>query len=118
MEPTFDGLDTLPGPVDKATIWKNYGGATGGQSPPTSATSAPAACSRWPARSTATPRARPRQGAFPRYYNGSWLINNRGADNGFWKEVKMRQDNNQMLRVNDWLPYNGGVNPTAPTPAS
>ena len=51
------------------------------------------------------------QGAFPRYYNGSWLINNRGSDNGFWKEVKMRQDNNQMLRVSDWLPYNGGVNP-------
>ena len=56
---------------------------------------------------TATP------GAFPRYYNGSWLINNRGSDNGFWKEVKMRQDNNQMLRVSDWLPYNGGVNPNA-----
>ena len=24
----------------------------------------------------------------------------------------MRKDNNQMLRVSDWLPYNGGVNPT------
>ena len=30
------------------------------------------------------------QGAFPRYYDGSWLINNRGAENGFWKEVRMR----------------------------
>ena len=45
-------------------------------------------------------------GAFPRYYDGAWLINNRGAADGFWKEVRLRQDNNEMLRVNDWLPYN------------
>ena len=49
--------------------------------------------------------------AFPRYYDGSWFINNRGADNGFWKEVKLRKDNNEMLRVQDWLPYNGGSQP-------
>ena len=46
------------------------------------------------------------QGAFPRYYDGSWLIGNRGGDNGFWKEVRMRSDNNEMLRVQGWLPYN------------
>ena len=45
-------------------------------------------------------------GAFPAYYDGSWLINNRGANDGWWKEVRMRTDNNKMLRVNDWLPYN------------
>ncbi len=45
-------------------------------------------------------------GAFPAYYDGSWLINNRGANDGWWKEVRMRADNNKMLRVNDWLPYN------------
>ena len=33
VEPTFDGLDTLPGPVEKATIWKKYHGAADGQSP-------------------------------------------------------------------------------------
>ena len=45
-------------------------------------------------------------GGFPAYYDGSWLINNRGANDGWWKEVKIRNDNNQMLRVQDWLPYN------------
>ena len=45
-------------------------------------------------------------GAFPAYYDGAWLINNRGSNDGFWKEVRMRQDNNEMLRVHDWLPYN------------
>ena len=38
-------------------------------------------------------------GGFPAYYDGSWLINNRGANDGFWKEVRLRSDNNQMLRV-------------------
>ena len=32
VEPTFDGLDTLPGPIEKATIWKKYAGAADGQS--------------------------------------------------------------------------------------
>ena len=45
-------------------------------------------------------------GGFPAYYDGSWLINNRGANDGWWKEVKIRSDNKQMLRVQDWLPYN------------
>ena len=30
-------------------------------------------------------------GGFPAYYDGSWLINNRGSNDGFWKEVRMRQ---------------------------
>ena len=45
-------------------------------------------------------------GGFPAYYDGSWLINNRGANDGWWKEVKIRNDNQQMLGVKDWLPYN------------
>ena len=45
-------------------------------------------------------------GAFPRYYDGAWFINNRGSNDGFWKEVRLRQDDNKMLRTNDWLPYN------------
>ena len=40
-----------------------------------------------------------RLGGFPAYYDGSWLINNRGANDGWWKEVRLRQDNNKMLRV-------------------
>ena len=43
-------------------------------------------------------------GAFPAYYDGSWLIANRGSDDGFWKEVRLREDNDKMLRVNDWAP--------------
>ena len=84
---------------------------TSGQRPLTSATSAPATTSRSPARSTATTGTVGR-GAFPAYYDGSWFINNRGTENGFWKEVKLRKDNNEMLRVQDWLPWNGGVNPS------
>ena len=107
VEPTFDGLDELPGPVEKATIWKNYpntqpstfGNLNAGGMQPVAGP-----IYRYDSRTAG-------QGAFPAYYDGSWLINNRGADNGFWKEVRMRTDNNQMLRVQDWLPYNGGVNP-------
>ena len=58
VEPTFDGLDTLPGPVVPATIWKKYDRATA-TARPTSVTSARAACSRSPARSTATTRPPP-----------------------------------------------------------
>jgi plastocyanin len=50
-------------------------------------------------------------GAFPEYYDGSWLITNRGTDNGWWKEVRLREDDNQMLRVNDWLPFNNFGSP-------
>ena len=107
MEPTFDGLDTLPGPVEKATIFKKYGTtvspafgdlSAGGMQPITGPIY----------RSSSTSGA----GAFPAYYDGSWLINNRGSNDGFWKEVQLRKDNNEMLRVNEWLPYNGGVNPS------
>src|SRR3954471_5773249 len=111
VEPTFDGLDTIPKPTP-ATIWKKYPGATGGQS--TADFGDLNAGGMQPITgpiyrydpATAGPNA------FPRYYDGSWFINNRGADNGFWKEVKLRKDNNEMLRVQDWLPYNGGVNPS------
>jgi hypothetical protein len=52
-------------------------------------------------------------GGFPAYYDGSWLINNRGANDGWWKEVKLRSDTNKMLRVQDWLPYNHAGSATA-----
>src|SRR5690606_10240709 len=45
------------------------------------------------------------QGAFPAYYDGSWIIHNRGGANGFWKEVTLRSDKpGEMLRMQDWLP--------------
>ena len=43
-------------------------------------------------------------GRFPGYWDGGVADHNRGADNGFWKEVRLRKDNNQMLRVQDFLP--------------
>ncbi len=101
--PTFDGLDTLPGPAKKATIWKkdaapgnhpvaDFGNlSAGGRSPVTGPVY------RYDAE-TAGP------GAFPAYYDGSWFITNRGDSNGFWKEVQLRDDNDEMLRVNDWAP--------------
>jgi hypothetical protein len=107
VQPTYDGLDMIAKP-EPATIWKKYPTATnagvqntldfgnltaGGMSPMAGP------IYRYDA-------AKVSSGAFPAYYDGSWFINNRGSNDGFWKEVKMRQDNNQMLRVHDWLPYN------------
>ena len=112
VEPTFDGLDTLPGPVEKATIWKKYAGAADGQNPADFGNLDAGGMQPLAGPIYRYPSGTATQGAFPRYYDGSWLIGNRGADNGFWKEVKMRKDNNEMLRVSDWLPYNGGVNPS------
>jgi hypothetical protein len=101
--PTFQGLENLPGPAVPATIWKKYTNeqgtadfgdlSAGGMQP----VSGPIY------RYNQTTAG---QGAFPPYYDGAWFINNRGADNGFWKEVRLRQDNNQFLRVNNWMPYN------------
>jgi plastocyanin len=123
--PTFQGRETLPGPAKKATIWKKYLGPdgqppnegrqnlldfgdleAGGQQPITGPVY------RYDA-DTAGPNA------FPAYYDGAWLIANRGDDNGFWKEVRLRSDDNEMLRVNDWVPPNRfgspNSNPVIPT---
>ncbi|HEX6022884.1 MAG TPA: ThuA domain-containing protein, partial [Solirubrobacter sp.] len=101
--PTFQGLENLPGPAVPATIWKKY---TNEQS-----TADFGDLSAGGMQPIAGPiyrydPATASQGAFPPYYDGAWFINNRGADNGFWKEVRMRKDNNQFLRVNNWMPYN------------
>jgi len=104
--PSFQGQANIPGPAVPATIWKKYAGASGGQS--TADFGDLSAGGMQPVtgpiyrydEDTAGP------GAFPAYYDGSWLINNRGGDNGFWKEVRLREDNNRMLHVHDWLPYN------------
>ena len=107
--PTFQGQANIPGPAVPATIWKkttneqpvaDFGNLTAGGNQPITGPiyrfdeDAP-------------------QGAFPAYYDGSWLINNRGSDNGFWKEVRLREDNNQMLHVHDWLPYNAAGSTSA-----
>jgi PKD repeat protein len=103
---TFQGLENLPGPVVPATIWKKYPGATGGQSTADFGDLGAGGMQPITGPIYRYDEATAGPGAFPRYYDGSWLINNRGADNGFWKEVQLRKDNNQMLRVNEWLPYN------------
>ena len=108
--PTFDGLANLPGPAVPATIWKktnnqqpvaDFGNLQAGGNQPITGP-----IYRYD-EDTAGP------GAFPAYYDGSWLINNRGSDNGFWKEVRLREDNNQMLHVHDWLPYNAAGSTSA-----
>ncbi|MEV7808718.1 ThuA domain-containing protein [Microbispora sp. NPDC088329] len=104
-QPTFQGLDEIPGPAKSATIWRKYPGNPGGQDPMAFGDLGPGGM-----QPVTGPVYRYKDsygpGAFPPYYDGSWLITNRGADNGFWKEVRLREDNNQMLRVNDWLPVN------------
>jgi len=111
VEPTFDGLDTIPKP-EKATIWKKYANAAnqGMQSEMDFGD-----LSEGGMQPIAGPIYRYNEntvssGGFPAYYDGSWLINNRGSNTGFWKEVKLRRDNNEMLRVHDWLPYNHAGN--------
>ncbi|HWK27017.1 MAG TPA: hypothetical protein VNS09_10655, partial [Solirubrobacter sp.] len=103
---TFQGLHNLPKPIP-ATIWKKYAGNTEGMQRDADFGD----LSKGGMQPIAGPIYRydsstASAGAFPRYYDGSWLINNRGSNDGFWKEVRLRQDNNEMLRVNDWLPYN------------
>jgi hypothetical protein len=111
VEPTFDGLDTLPKP-EKATVWKKYVPSSGVPNPGTQSAMDFGDMSDGGMQPIAGPIYRynantASSGAFPAYYDGSWLINNRGTNlGGFWKEVKLRQDNNEMLRVNDWLPAN------------
>ncbi|WP_370518000.1 ThuA domain-containing protein [Micromonospora sp. MP36] len=104
-QPTFQGLDEIPGPAKPATVWRKYPGNPGSQDPKDfgdlgAGGMQPVTGPVYRYKDSRGP------GAFPPYYDGSWLITNRGTDNGFWKEVRLRQDNNQMLRVNDWLPVN------------
>jgi plastocyanin len=104
--PTFQGRATIPGPAVPAAVWHKYPGnpgsenpldfgdlSGGGQQPVTG-----------PVYRFNPETAGP--GAFPAYYDGSWLITNRGTDSGYWKEVRLRHDTNHMLRVSDWLPTN------------
>ena len=105
VEPTYDGLDTLPDADREGDDLEEVPGRRG--RPERGRLRRPqrrrhAADHRPDLPLRRGQRAGP--GAFPRYYDGSWLINNRGSNDGFWKEVQLRKDNNQMLRVNDWLP--------------
>jgi hypothetical protein len=111
---TFQGLDMIPKP-QPATIWKKYTNAGN--------TGLPSALDFGDLTAGGMqPLAGPifryngataGSGGFPAYYDGSWLINNRGANDGWWKEVRLRSDNNQMLRVHNWLPYNAAGSATA-----
>ena len=104
VEPTFDGLDQLPGPARQATIWRKYPDQPGGQDPLDfgDLTAGGMSPVTGPVYRYDAETAKP--GAFPPYYDGSWFITNRGTNDGFWKEVKLRKDDGQMLRVNDWVP--------------
>jgi PKD repeat protein len=103
--PTFQGLENLPGPAVPATIWKKYPGASGGQSAADFGDLSAGGMQPITGPIYRYDEETAGPGAFPPYYDGSWLINNRGSDSGFWKEVRLREDNNQMLHVHDWLPY-------------
>jgi plastocyanin/type 1 glutamine amidotransferase/regulation of enolase protein 1 (concanavalin A-like superfamily) len=102
--PTFDGLENIPGPAESATIWKKYPAAANGQSAAdygnlSAGGMQPITGPIYRYDEDAGPNA------FPRYYDGSWLIANRGDDSGFWKEVRLKEDNS-LLHVHDFLPPN------------
>jgi hypothetical protein len=104
---TFQGLDMIPKP-QPATIWKKYPN-TGNAGIQNTADFGDLTLGGMQPLAGPIFRyngATSGSGGFPAYYDGSWLINNRGSNDGWWKEVKIRNDNNQMLRVHDWLPYN------------
>lgn len=104
-DPTHDGLDLIPGPAAPATIWKKYPGAAGGPSEAEFGDLSAGGMQPVTGPIYRYDDGSP-LGAFPSYYDGSWLITNRGANNGFWKEVRLRSDDNQVLRVHDFLPVN------------
>jgi glucose/arabinose dehydrogenase/plastocyanin/regulation of enolase protein 1 (concanavalin A-like superfamily) len=101
--PTNPGLANIPGPAEPATIWKKIGGAN--QQNPldfgnlSAGGNQPVAGPIYRYDEAAGPNA------FPRYYDGSWFILNRGGAGGFWKEVR-RTDDGELLKVNDWIPDN------------
>jgi plastocyanin len=109
--PTFKGKATLPGPAVPATVWRKYPGNPGSQDPATYGDLGAGGMQPVTGPVYRYNPATAGPGAFPAYYDGSWLITNRGTSNGFWKEVRLRQDTNHMLRVNDWLPYNNFGSP-------
>ena len=111
---TFQGLDMIPKPVP-ATIWKKYTN-TGNTGLPSLADFGDLTAGGMQPMAGPIFRynaATSGSGGFPAYYDGSWFINNRGANDGWWKEVRMRSDNNKMLRVHDWLPYNNAGTATS-----
>jgi hypothetical protein len=108
--PTFQGLAQIPKPIP-ATIWKKYPGAVTAPNPGQQSEADFGNLVEGGMQPVSGPIYRYNgatlgTGGFPAYYDGSWLINNRGSNTGFWKEVRLRRDNNTMLRVQDWLPYN------------
>ena len=108
--PTFQGLAQIPKPIP-ATIWKKYPGAVTAPNPGQQSEADFGNLTEGGMQPVSGPIYRYNGaslgvGGFPAYYDGAWLINNRGSNTGFWKEVRLRRDNNTMLRVQDWLPYN------------
>ncbi len=108
--PTFQGLAQIPKPTP-ATIWKKYPGAVTAPNPGQQSEADFGNLTEGGMQPVSGPIYRYNGaslgvGGFPAYYDGAWLINNRGSNTGFWKEVRLRRDNNTMLRVQDWLPYN------------
>jgi hypothetical protein len=115
--PTFQGLAQIPKPTP-ATIWKKYPGTTTAPNPGQQSEADFGNLAEGGMQPVSGPiyrydGSKLGTGGFPAYYDGAWLINNRGSNTGFWKEVRLRRDNNTMLRVQDWLPYNHAGSATA-----
>ncbi|WP_169542122.1 ThuA domain-containing protein [Solirubrobacter soli] len=117
VAPTFQGLAQIPKPIP-ATIWKKYPGTTTAPNPGQQSEADFGNLTEGGMQPVSGPiyrydGSKLGTGGFPAYYDGAWLINNRGSNTGFWKEVRLRRDNNTMLRMQDWLPYNHAGSATA-----
>jgi plastocyanin len=110
VEPSNDGLDTLPGPAMPATIWKKYGGLKGTSNDTDPGNIDPGGMSPVTGPVYRYNAATAQPGAFPPYYDGAWFITNRGGDDGWWKEARLRKADGKFLRVNDWMPIAKDLN--------
>ena len=97
--PFSTGLAQIPGPAAAADVWAKNGGGT------------PA---RFGIPGLANEAAtgpvyefdpdNPSETKWPAYYDGSWLIFNRASN--WWREVRVRDDGSEILRVNGFFPAN------------
>jgi glucose/arabinose dehydrogenase len=95
------GLDDVPGPAEPADVWHKRTG----EHPPEFGL--PSLGS--PQEAVTGPIYRydpdnPSETKWPAYYDGSWLILDRGQN--WWREARIQDDGGGLLRVNDFLQPN------------
>ena len=102
--PNNSGLENIPGPAVGADVWAKHGGGTPARFgiPGTANEAATGPVYRFDPDN-------PSETKWPRYFDGSWLIFNRASN--WWREVRVKDDGSEILRVNELFPANQFGNP-------